>query len=107
VSGLCLVTGECCQYSTECSQGGCIKARGTLAAQVEFDRKYISSTELCKELGVTRATLVNGRRRGALPEPVRINRPNGDAHVMLWLRDEVKPYVDTWKVELIAGRMAA
>jgi len=78
-----------------------------VTAQDEFDEKYISSTELCQELGVTRATLVNGRRRGALPEPVRINRPNGDPHVMLWLREEVGPYVERWKVELSAGRAAA
>lgn len=79
--------------------------RGT--AQAEFDQKYVSSTELCQQLGVTRATLVNGRRRGALPEPVRINRPNGDAHVMLWLREEVAPYVERWKVDLATGRVAA
>jgi hypothetical protein len=78
-----------------------------VSAQEEFDEKYISSTELCRELNVTRATLVNGRRRGALPEPVRINRPNGDPHVMLWLRDEVAPYVSAWKVELEAARAAA
>jgi hypothetical protein len=68
-----------------------------LTAQAEFDQKYVSSTELCRTLGVTRATLMNGRQRGALPEPVRIPRPDGRAHVMLWLRDEVGPYIARWQ----------
>ena len=77
-----------------------------MSAQEEFDEKYISSTELCNDLNVTRATLVNGRRRGALPDPIRILRPNGEPHVMLWLREEVKPYVERWKAELEAARAA-
>jgi len=67
-----------------------------LTAQEEFDKKYVSSTELCQRLGVTRATLMNGRKRGALPEPVRVNRPNGDPHIMLWVRKEAEPYVARW-----------
>ena len=73
-------------------------------AQAEFDEKYITSTELCRELVVTRATLVNGRRRGALPEPVRIDRPDGSPHVMIWIREEVAPFVTAWKAELAARR---
>lgn len=78
-----------------------------MTAQAEFDEKYISSTELCDVLGVTRATLVNGYRRGALPEPLRIKRPGGSTHVMIWLRDEVVPYVTKWKATLDLGRVAA
>jgi hypothetical protein len=79
-----------------------------VTAQIEFDKKYITSTELCRDLGVTRATLVNGRRRGALPSNyIEIKRRNGDPHVILWLRDEAMPFVERWKVELAAGRAAA
>jgi hypothetical protein len=78
--------------------------RWKVTAQEEFDSKYVSSTELCRDLGVTRATLVNGRRRLALPEPVRIYRPNGDVHIMIWLRAEAAPYVERWKAELAQGR---
>lgn len=73
-------------------------------AQQEFDNKYVSSTELCTDLGVTRATIVNARRRGALPEPVKINRPDGSPHVMLWLREEVEPYLERWRAELAERR---
>lgn len=73
-------------------------------AQQEFDSKYVSSTELCEDLGVTRATIVNARRRGALPEPVRVNRPDGSPHVMLWLREEVAPYLERWRAELAERR---
>lgn len=78
-----------------------------MTAQEEFDQKYITSTELCATLGVTRATLVNGRRRGALPEPVQINRPNGDPHVMLWIREEAQPFIDRWVEELKTRREAS
>lgn len=77
-----------------------------MTAQSEFDTKYISSTELCTTLGVTRATLVNGRRRGALPDPVRIDRPDGSPHIMLWLRAEVAPYIERWQAELADRRGA-
>lgn len=78
-----------------------------MSAQEDFDKTYVSSTELCRTLGVTRATLVNGRRRGALPEPVQITRPDGSPHVMLWLRDEAQPYIDKWLAELGDRRSAS
>jgi predicted DNA-binding transcriptional regulator AlpA len=75
-----------------------------MEAQQEFDAKYVSSTEICRELGVTRATILNARRRGALPEPVRIDRPDGSPHVLLWLRDTVTPYIEKWRAQLDARR---
>jgi hypothetical protein len=79
-----------------------------VSAQADFDKTYISSTELCKDLDVTRATLVNGRRRGALPTNcIVIPRRNGDPHIILWLREEAAPFVERWKAELAAGRIAA
>jgi hypothetical protein len=75
--------------------------------QEEFDAKYISSTEICRDLGVTRASIVNARNRNALPEPVQVRRANGDPHIMLWLRDEAAPFLERWKAELAAGRAVA
>lgn len=74
-----------------------------VTSQDLFDETYICSLELCRVLGVTPATLVNGYRRGALPEPVRVNRRGGSTHVMLWPRLQVQPHVDKW----LAGRRAA
>lgn len=73
-----------------------------MTAQEEFDAKYISSTEICRDLDVTRATLVNGRRRGALPDPICVFRPNGSVHIMLWERAVAAPFVARWKAELAA-----
>lgn len=71
-----------------------------MTAQEEFDAKYVSSTELCRDLGVSRMAVMKARSRGALPEPVRVNRPNGDPHIMLWDREELAPYLDRWRAEL-------
>lgn len=75
-------------------------------AQQEFDAKYVSSTELCRDLGVTRASIVNARRRGVLPEPVQVNRPDGSPHVMLWLREAIAPHLEKWRAELAERRPA-
>lgn len=78
-----------------------------MTAQEEFDAKYISSTEICRDLGVTRASIVNARHRGVLPAPVHVRRANGDPHIMLWERVVATPYIIAWKEMLEAGRAAA
>ncbi|QFR59653.1 hypothetical protein P6F33_gp52 [Pseudomonas phage Quinobequin-P09] len=59
-------------------------------AQQEFDEIYITSSEIGQELGVCRATLVNARRRGLLPDPIIVN----GAQIFIWKRDVVRPR--TW-----------
>lgn len=71
-----------------------------VSAQDEFDSIYIASSEICRELGITRATIVQGRRRGLLPDPIQIN----GAQIMVWKRDVVKPFIDAWKISLRARR---
>lgn len=77
-----------------------------MTAQEDFDAKYITSTEICRDLGVTRASVGLARDRGALPPPVQIKRPNGDTHVMIWLREEATPLIEAWRAELQAKRVA-
>lgn len=69
-------------------------------AQQEFDETYISSSEICAELGISRATLVHGRRRGLLPDPIVVN----SIQLYLWKRKEVRPYIDSWHLHLKARR---
>lgn len=69
-------------------------------AQEEFDATYITSSEICEELGITRATIVQGRKRGLLPDPVTVN----GAQITIWRRDKVRPFLDAWKVILQARR---
>jgi hypothetical protein len=73
-------------------------------AQEEFDETYISSTEICKELGITRATVTNGRQRGMLPDAIELLRPDGAPHMVLWRRDRVRPFLDAWKIALQSRR---
>lgn len=70
-------------------------------AQQEFDEIYITSSEIGQELGVCRATLVNARRRGLLPDPIVVN----GAQIFIWKRDVVRPYIDAWKLMLTVRRV--
>lgn len=69
-------------------------------AQQEFDEIYITSSEIGQELGVCRATLVNARRRGLLPDPIIVN----GAQIFIWKRHHVRPYIDAWRLMLQARR---
>ena len=44
-----------------------------MSAQKQFDKKYITSSEICNTLEVCRTTLLQARRSGRLPETVREN----------------------------------
>ena len=66
------------------------------SAQVRFDRAYISSGEICRRMNVSRATVLQARRRGLLPDPVAID----DAHVYVWERAAVEPYLAAWALVL-------
>lgn len=69
-------------------------------AQEQFDDRYISSTEICKLLGISRATLVQARRRGILPEPIVVNT----SQLHLWERSQVQDNLESWKFMLQARR---
>lgn len=71
-----------------------------MSDQQEFDRIYATSGELCKELSIDRSTLCMGRKRGKLPEPVKVN---GD-QILIWKRDAIRDSVDAWKRELEVRR---
>lgn len=72
------------------------------SAQKRFDETYISSSEICRTLSISRAAIVNARRRGLLPDPVVVN----DIQLYLWERSTVKPYLDAWTIMLGARRGA-
>ncbi len=68
--------------------------------QKEFDKKYITSSEIVAVMGVSRAAIVNARKRGILPEPV-IVRGTG-SHI--WIRDEITANLKAWKTALEVRR---
>ncbi len=70
------------------------------SAQEKFDREYITSTEIVKELDITRAALCNAVSRGLLPNPIKIN----GGQMTVFERDKVSPYVEAWKTILQVKR---
>lgn len=62
-------------------------------SQQEFDEIYITSSEIGQVLGVCRATLLNARRRGILPDPIVVN----GAQIFIWKRNLLQPYLDQWR----------
>lgn len=61
--------------------------------QSEFERRYISSTEICDEIGVTRAAVMVARRTGKLPNAIEINQ----GRLFLWEREFIRPFLEAWK----------
>lgn len=72
----------------------------SINAQKEFDDVYVTSTEIAKELQVSRVAICQAVGRGFLPEPIKVN----DGQITLFNRVKVKPYVDAWKFTLSTKR---
>lgn len=68
----------------------------SVSAQEEFDRKYISSTEICQQMRIHRTTVLLAVKTDRLPAPIVIKRPNGDPHIMLWERATIQPHLTDW-----------
>lgn len=83
-------------------QCGDIAHRGGehMTAQEEFDSTYITSSEIGKELGISRATIVQGRDRGLLPGAITVN----GGQLTVWKREPLLPYLSAWKLTLQARR---
>ena len=71
-----------------------------MSAQKEFDKKYITSSEICSTLDVYRTTLLQARRSGRLPDGIVV----GDGQLYLWEREVVTPYLNAWKLLLDVRR---
>jgi hypothetical protein len=73
------------------------------SSQSKFDKRYITAAEITKELGISRAGFLYGRRHGKLPEPVIAS----EGRLMMWERTpEILACIASWK-EAIASRKAA
>lgn len=72
----------------------------TSVAQAEFDEKYITAAQLMKDMDISRAGLQYARQCGRLPTPIVLN----DGRLFIWLREEVKPFLDAWRLQLTSRR---
>lgn len=64
--------------------------------QKAFDAQYITSSEICEELKVSRTSIANARKTGTLPNPIAVN----GLHIFIWERARVRPFIDAWKEQL-------
>ena len=69
---------------------------GFVSAQQQFDNNYVTSIEVCATLGIHRTSVLLAIRTDRLPEPIKINRPNGTPLVLVWERDVIAPYLADW-----------
>jgi hypothetical protein len=68
--------------------------------QEDFDSKYVTSTELCVDLDVTRSSIFNRRKAGGLPGAIEVRTRDGSIHLLLWLREEIAPHLEQWRAQL-------
>lgn len=65
--------------------------RGVMSAQEEFDKDYMTSSEIIKRLGVTRTAISKARQKGMLPDAIIVEN-----HITMWRRLQIEPYVKSW-----------
>jgi predicted DNA-binding transcriptional regulator AlpA len=63
-------------------------------SQEQFDKTFITASEIANEVGVSRTSVHHARRDGKLPDPIEV----GDGLVFIWNRAAVTPYVEAWKL---------
>lgn len=66
------------------------------AAQEYFDKTYITSAEILRDLGISRSSLLNARKRGMLPNSISLN----DGRLFLWERAAIQKNLDAWRITL-------
>lgn len=64
--------------------------------QKTFDDNYITSSEICEELRLSRTSIANARKTGTLPNPIAVN----GLHIFIWERKQVRPFINAWKEQL-------
>lgn len=75
----------------------------TTLNQTQFDEQYITSAEITKDLGISRAGFLYGRRNGKLPEPIIAN----EGRLLMWPRTpEILAMVADWKEAITSRKFA-
>lgn len=76
------------------------KAPGIKGQELDFYNKYITSSEICGVLGVTRTALHSAIKRGAIKKPLKIPH----MHSSIWIRSEIGASLDNWNIALMLRR---
>lgn len=73
-----------------------------MVTRYEFEKMFISSTEICKRLLINRSALAYARKAQNWPEPIIIDGIN----LHLWDREQVTPLIEEWEAKLNRRRGA-
>lgn len=65
-----------------------------MSAQEDFDKEFMTSSEIARRLSVTRSAVIQARQRGKLPDPIFIEN-----HLVIWKRQAIEPFVVQWEQE--------
>lgn len=71
-----------------------------MTAQDRFDNTYVTPHEICQRLRVERSSILYARKRGLLPEPIRLK----GSGAFIWERDKIESYLSAWEINLKARR---
>lgn len=63
------------------------------ACQTKFNETYITASEICERLQITRPSLLQARRRGQLPDPINVCQQR----IFIWERKAIESYLDAWE----------
>lgn len=63
-----------------------------LTQQEQFDREFITATEIVERLGISRSTLTRAIARKFVPAPIRTS----DGQTTIWKRKDLEPILETW-----------
>lgn len=69
------------------------------ALQREFNARYITTSEIMREVGVTRTAVFTARKLGKLADPIII-----EGQLCIWEREKVKEYLAAWTLITRARR---
>lgn len=71
--------------------------------QMDFEQRYITAAEITKELGISRAGFLYGRRAGKLPEPIVA----AEGRLVMWERTpEILAMIAEWKKAIDSRKTA-
>lgn len=60
--------------------------------QIQFDKKYITASEIMQRLQLSRAALFYARQAGRLPGAIVVNK----GQIFIWDREQVEPILASW-----------
>lgn len=72
----------------------------TMLAQERFNRTYITSSEICQRLEVTRPAIHFRRKAGFLPNSIHVY----GQQLLIWEREAIEPWLVKWEASLTAKR---